>query len=101
MTVTSQMVRAAVMVSDLGRSRDFYQDVLGLTEVFIEGERKGGGNSYLLLGMPDTLTSRICILKAPGKPAYGMVGLFELNTPKPPALTRTGAGANIGEAILV
>jgi catechol 2,3-dioxygenase-like lactoylglutathione lyase family enzyme len=97
----SQMVRAAVMVSDLARSRDFYENVLGLTEVFFEAERASGGNSHLLLGMPSTLTSRVCILKAPGKPAYGMVGLFELNNPKPPALTRDGMGANIGEAILV
>ena len=97
----SQMVRAAVMVSDLKRSRAFYEDVLGFTEVFVESERAAGGSSYQLLGMPNTISSRICILKPLGKPAYGMLGLFEFNDPKPPAVTRNGEGANIGESILV
>src|SRR3954471_23297136 len=97
----SQMVRAAVIVSDLKRSRDFYENVLGLTEVFLERDRPAGGSSYQLLGTPQTTTSRVCILKTPGQPAYGMVGLFELNDPKPPELTRNGEGVNRGESILV
>ena len=41
MPVVSQMVRAALTVSNLERSRDFYEDVLGLTGVYTEGTATG------------------------------------------------------------
>ena len=97
----SQMVRAALMVSNLERSRDFYRDVFGLTEVFIEGESKGSGNMHELIGMPAGINGRVCILKAPGKPAYGMVGLFEITNPAPPPIQRSHDGCNIGELCMV
>ncbi|MDX2143122.1 MAG: VOC family protein [Rhodospirillaceae bacterium] len=96
----SQMVRAALMVSDLEKSREFYTTVLGLTEVYTEGEAKGG-NMHALIGMPDSITTRVCILKVPGKPAYGMVGLFEVKNPAPPKIQRANTSSNIGELCMV
>jgi catechol 2,3-dioxygenase-like lactoylglutathione lyase family enzyme len=96
----SQMVRAALMVSDLDRSRDFYSNVLGLTDVYTQGEAKGG-NMHALIGMPDTVTTRVCILKVPGKPEYGMVGLFEVKNPSPPPIQRQNASSNVGELCMV
>jgi catechol 2,3-dioxygenase-like lactoylglutathione lyase family enzyme len=96
----SQMVRAALMVSDLDRSREFYTAVLGLTEVYSEGVAQGG-NMHALIGMPASVTTRTCILKPPGKPAYGMVGLFEVRDPQPPRIERPGAGSNVGELCMV
>jgi catechol 2,3-dioxygenase-like lactoylglutathione lyase family enzyme len=96
----SQMVRAALMVSDLDRSRDFYSNVLGLTDVYTQGEAKGG-NMHALIGMPDTVTTRVCILKVPDKPEYGMVGLFEVKNPSPPQIQRHNASSNIGELCMV
>jgi catechol 2,3-dioxygenase-like lactoylglutathione lyase family enzyme len=94
------MVRAALMVSDLEKSREFYTTVLGLTEVYTEGVAKGG-NMHALIGMPDTITTRVCILKVPGKPAYGMVGLFEVKNPQPPRIQRQNASSNVGELCMV
>lgn len=96
----SQMVRAALMVSDLDKSREFYTNVLGLAEVYTEGVAKGG-NMHALIGMPDTVTTRVCILKVPGKPAYGMVGLFEVKEPQPPRIQRQNTSSNIGELCMV
>jgi catechol 2,3-dioxygenase-like lactoylglutathione lyase family enzyme len=96
----SQMVRAALMVSDLDRSRDFYSNVLGLTDVYTQGEAKGG-NMHALIGMPDTVTTRVCILKVPDKPEYGMVGLFEVKNPSPPPIQRQNASSNVGELCMV
>lgn len=95
-----QMVRAALMVSDLEKSREFYENVLGLTEVYIEGAATGG-NMHALIGMPDSITTRVCILKVPGQPAYGMIGLFEVKNPAPPKIQRPGSGSNIGELCMV
>ena len=100
MPQVSQMVRAALMVSDLEKSREFYTNVLGLTEQFTAGVAKGG-NMHALIGMPDTITTRTCILKVPGKPAYGMVGLFEVKDPAPPRIKRENASSNIGELCMV
>jgi catechol 2,3-dioxygenase-like lactoylglutathione lyase family enzyme len=96
----SPMVRAAITVSDLDRSRAFYVDVLGLTETFLQSE-VSGGNIHALMGMPPGGTTRICILKTPGTPAYGMVGLFEVRNPAPLRLDYGGPGARIGEICLV
>jgi catechol 2,3-dioxygenase-like lactoylglutathione lyase family enzyme len=96
----SQMVRAALMVSNLDASREFYTTVLGLTEVYSEGVAQGG-NMHALIGMPDTVTTRVCILKVPGKPAYGMVGLFEVKNPAPPRIQRANARSNVGELCMV
>ncbi|MCP5327036.1 MAG: VOC family protein [Steroidobacteraceae bacterium] len=97
----SPLVRAALTVSNLERSREFYVEVLGLSEVFLDSTVEGGGNIHALMGVPDSTRTRICILKAPGTPAYGMLGLFELTRPQPPRLDFHGAGSSIGELCLV
>lgn len=96
----SQMVRAALQVSNLDQSRAFYSDVLGLTEVYSEGTAEGG-NMHDLIGMPDGVTTRVCILKQPDFTAYGMVGLFEVTNPSPPMIERPSQGSNIGELCMV
>ena len=96
----SPLVRAALTVSSLERSREFYIGVLGLSEVFLESAVEGG-NRHELRGVPAGTTTRICILKTPGTPAYGMLGLFELRDPAPPRLDFRGAGSLVGELCLV
>ena len=95
----SPMVRAALLVADLERSRAFYTDLLGIAEVFFEGELSEG-NTHVLLGVPASTRLRAVILKAPG-PAYGMVGLFELSTPTPAPVRRSSNAANVGDVTLV
>ena len=95
----SPMVRAALLVSDLERSRTFYTELLGLDAVFFEGELSEG-NTHALLGLPAGTRLKAVILKAPG-PAYGMVGLFELSDPKPATVQRQSSAAHIGDVTLV
>jgi len=96
----SQMVRAALQVSDLERSKAFYQDVLGLSEVYTEGTAEDG-NMHIFIGMPAGVTTRVCILKQPDFSPYGMVGLFEVKNPSPPAIERPSQGCNAGEICMV
>ncbi len=96
----SPMVRAALTVSNLERSRRFYVEVLGLSEVFLDSAVEGG-NMHALMGAPPSTTTRICILKTPDTPAYGMVGLFELSHPTPPRLEVDAHGSLVGELCLV
>jgi len=94
------MVRAAVQVSDLDSSKAFYEEVLGLTEVYSEGAAEGG-NMYALIGMPETTTIRFCILKQPEYSSYGMVGLFEASNPAPAKIEEPRQGSYIGELCMV
>lgn len=95
----SAMVRTAIMVSNLESSRSFYNNVLGLSEVFYEGELSEG-NAHRLLVVPEGTLIRAVILKADG-PAFGMVGLFELSDPKPVAIQKDINTTNIGDTCLV
>jgi catechol 2,3-dioxygenase-like lactoylglutathione lyase family enzyme len=99
MSRISPMVRTALFVADLERAVGFYRDVLGLDEVFFDGDLSDG-NANELLGMPPGTTTRATILKAPG-PAWGMVGLFEISEPAPAPLVRRLDTINAGEACLV
>ena len=99
MATTSPMVRSALFVSDLGVSTHFYRDLLGLNEVWYEGELSEG-NAHQLLGMPASALTRAKILKAKG-PAWGMVGLFEVTDPRPKPVTSDQSTINIGESCLV
>ena len=94
------MVRAALMVSDLDRSRAFYKEMLDLDDIFVEGEARGG-NMWEVLGVPETTATRLCVLKRPGQPEFGMVGLFELTNPQPAPVERPATGMNLGEIALV
>jgi len=96
----SPMIRAALIVTDLERSRAFYKDILDLDDVFVEGEISGG-NVAEVLGVPDTTVTRACVLKRPGQPEYGMVGLFEVTGPQPGEITRPSRGVNRGEMCMV
>lgn len=100
MSQVSQMVRAALTVSDMDASKEFYTSVLGLSEVFGGGVAQGG-NMHALIGLPASITTRYCILKVPGKPAYGMVGLFEVKNPEPPRIKRENTGSHVGEMCMV
>ena len=100
MPAFSPMIRAALMVSDLDRSRAFYKDILDLDEVFVEGEISDG-NIWEVLAVPQTTATRACVLKRPGQPEYGMVGLFELTNPQPEPVQRSSAGMNLGELCMV
>ncbi len=100
MPAFSPMIRAALMVSGLDRSRAFYKGILDLDEVFVEGE-VSGGNMWDVLAVPESTATRLCILKRPGQPEYGMVGLFELTNPQPEPVQRSSTGMNRGELCMV
>ena len=95
----SPLIRTAIIVRDLERSARFYRGLLGLDEVYYEGEL-GSGNAHRLLGVPAGTPCRALILKAAG-PALGMVGLFELGGPRPAATGPVATGAQAGETCLV
>jgi catechol 2,3-dioxygenase-like lactoylglutathione lyase family enzyme len=99
MHTTSPMVRTALFVADLERSTRFYQDVLGLAEIWYEGDLSSG-NANELLGMPAGSYTKARILKADG-PEWGMVGIFEVSNPTPPDLSRDASQINQGETCLV
>lgn len=96
----SPMVRTAIFVADVQRSRAFYEKVLGLREVYIDVELTEG-NTWKLLGQPEGAGCHAVILKAPGE-AMGMVGLFELKEAAPPSTRRPdGSRAHLGEGCMV
>ena len=97
---TSQLVRNAIMTADLARSRAFYEQVFGLTEVYWQGELNDP-TVWHLLGTKDGASCRAIILKAPETPAYGMIGLFEVANPAPTALAERGPELQVGEGVSV
>lgn len=104
-TAFSPLIRTAVMVRDLARARRWYGAVLGLTEVYFEGDLSAT-SSWRLLGMKEGSAIRACIVKAaPGDypvPDFGMVGLFEMGDTSLPAIEGQRAnGVRFGEAVLV
>ena len=99
MARVGQMVRTAVMVSDLDRSTKFYREILGLNGVYSEGELKSPAAAQLL-GMPASSITRYRIVKADG-PNRGMVGLFEVSNPAPEPLPKRGASVRVGEGVMV
>lgn len=96
----SQLVRDAIMTADLARARAFYENVLGLTEVFWSGELNDP-TVWHLLGSANGADCRAVILKAPSNPAYGMVGLFEVSNPAPSTLPAGGHELRVGESVSV
>lgn len=95
----SPLIRAALNVENLERSRAFYENVLGLTEVFFEGPIPDS-NVWALVGAPKSVETRVVILKAKG-PTTGMIGLFEITNPLAPKLGKVQAGLHLGEVCLV
>ncbi|MDX2236847.1 MAG: VOC family protein [Hyphomonadaceae bacterium] len=96
----SSLIRCAVFVRDLERSTAFYR-ALGLTDTYYEGTLHAGSVAAALVVAPETVT-RCRIVKRPGTPNYGMVGLFELTTPTLEPLPCADAiTPRAGEATLV
>ena len=96
----SQLVRTAIITADLDRARAFYERVLSFTEVYWQGELNDPTVWHLLGSQPGT-QCRAVILKPPGTPAFGMIGLFELTKPAPTMLPAGEAEARIGEGVCV
>jgi catechol 2,3-dioxygenase-like lactoylglutathione lyase family enzyme len=91
----SSLIRGALFVADLDRSTAFYR-ALGLTETYYEGTLDAASVAATL-AVPATAVTRCRIVKRPGTPNYGMVGLFEVKNaglaplPAPPS-TQPRAG---------
>lgn len=92
--------RAAIVVRDLSRSCDFYENVLGLN-VWVQGDGTGNHTFERLLGIEPGSAVRYVILKS-GDVMLGMVGLFEISDPAPSQIELAATGsANLGEVALV
>jgi catechol 2,3-dioxygenase-like lactoylglutathione lyase family enzyme len=94
----SPLIRTAIMVRSLEASRAFYADVVGLTQIYFEGDMSGSA-AAAVIGVRAECSIRAVILKAPGVD-YGMLGLFELS-PDTPTLPRREGGLQIGETALI
>jgi catechol 2,3-dioxygenase-like lactoylglutathione lyase family enzyme len=102
--VSSPLIRTALMVRDLARSRAFYEAVVSLRGVYLDADLTAT-LSWKLLGAPPGTGLHAVILKpteVAGRPApdFGMLGLFQLaDAPPPvPALPRA---VRYGEPVLV
>lgn len=100
MSLVTPLKRTAIMVRDMQRSLQFYQDVLGMN-IWIQGQAGSELPAlYQLLGMP-ACTTRWVILQSEDVD-WGMVGLFEMTDPAPDELLLpTQNRVNRGEACLV
>ncbi len=94
----SPLVRAALMVRNLERSRDFYMTVVGLTQEYFVGDLSGTA-AVEIIGVPRKSSIKSAILKAPGVD-YGMIALYEIDASIPAVKPREG-GLSIGETTLV
>ena len=95
----SPLVRAALIVSNLERSQRFYGELLGFSEEYASGETRSEAFSTLF-GRPAGSRWRFVVLKQPGA-SFGMIGLFELSEPVPPAPATSGVGVARGDVLLV
>jgi catechol 2,3-dioxygenase-like lactoylglutathione lyase family enzyme len=95
----SRLVRTALFVSNLERSVAFYRDLLGLDQIFFQGELDGPVLGRLL-GIPADAKVRVSILKAEGPP-FGMIGLFEVGGPRRPRVRKKRGTVSVGEGVLV
>lgn len=103
--MSSPLIRCALMVRDLGRRRQFYERVIGLTSAYLDADLTTT-IAWKLLGVPEHSSVRCVILKPPeiaGRPApdFGMIGLFELNDGDLTDLPRRTDGVVFGETVLV
>lgn len=101
----SPLIRSALMVRNLDRSRRFYEDVLGLTRALLEADLTDT-IAWKLLGVSANSSVRCAILKPDGiggrpAPSFGMIGLFELSDSKIGELPQRKDGVVYGESILV
>jgi catechol 2,3-dioxygenase-like lactoylglutathione lyase family enzyme len=96
---TSSLIRAALFVSDLERSTAFYK-ALGLTEVYYEAELDPASTAAVL-ALPAGGGARCRILKRPGTPNYGMIGLFQVINAALDRIPMGGTSPRIGEVAIV
>ncbi len=89
--------RTTLIVSNMKRSRAFYEDCLGMT-VYYDDEVIVSGDG-LPAGEPGSKTHLI-ILKCQD-PAIGMIGLVEFLEPRLPEPTKTKERVGIGDAVFV
>jgi catechol 2,3-dioxygenase-like lactoylglutathione lyase family enzyme len=102
--LASPLIRTALMVRDLARSRAFYEAVLDLRGVYLDADLTRTV-SWKLLGLPPETPTRALILKPrsiDGRPSpdFGMIGLFELATAAEPCPPLPHS-VRFGEPILV
>lgn len=98
-SLASPLIRAALIVRDLERSRRFYGDLLGFTEEYASGETRSAAFTTLL-GQPADTLCRFQVLKQSG-PCFGMIGLFEIVDPALAAAPTPGASVASGNVLLV
>lgn len=96
----SPMVRTALMVSNLERMSAFYSDTLGLSEVYFEAVTQNADMNRLV-GILGDEPMRVLILKQPGGPNMGMVGLFEATSNRNKSIPKRTGQLQVGEAALV
>ena len=100
----SPLIRTALMVRDLDRSRAFYEAVIPLRGVYLDADLTST-ISWRLLGVPEGTGLHAVILKPveiAGRPApdFGMLGLFALADAPPPVEPQRGS-VRYGEPVLV
>lgn len=102
--MSSPLIRTALMVRDLERSRVFYQAVVGLRGTYLDADL-GATTAWKLLGLRPGTGVRALILKpvdidGQAAPDFGMLGLFELADAAPAAVPSPDA-VRFGEPVLV
>lgn len=102
--MSSPLIRTALMVRDLARSRAFYEAVVSLRGVYLDADLTQT-ISWRLLGVAPGTRLRATILKPreiDGRPApdFGMLGLFEL-AEAPQAVAPERGAVRFGEPVLV
>lgn len=100
----SPLIRTALMVRDLDRSRAFYEAVIPLRGVYLDADLTST-ISWRLLGVPEGTGLHAVILKPveiAGRPApdFGMLGLFAL-ADAPPPVEPQRSSVRYGEPVLV
>ncbi len=95
----SPVVRTALFVSNLERSHRFYENILGIEQVFFEGTLDDPDLPDLL-GLPVGQRMRAKILKIDGCD-HGMVGLFEVTGEGRVVADQPERCARVGQACLV
>lgn len=97
---TSPLVRAALMVADLENMARFYRDVIGLSATYFEDIPTDAAMNRLI-GIEGSEPVRVLILKQPGGPNMGMIGLFEAARNRGKPIEKRTGGLTLGEAALV
>jgi catechol 2,3-dioxygenase-like lactoylglutathione lyase family enzyme len=101
----SPLIRSALVVENIDVSRRFYEEVIGLTAVYLDADLTET-ITWKFFGLTEGTGIRALILKPPqinGRPApdFGMVGLFEVRDASLGKQDFRQDGVRFGESILV